>query len=236
MLEGGADPEGGSASLGLHGRGGPHLWSRGSACARLWHHGGDSGSSERENAAPLHPRCSDQPPDAEAQRSGAAGTARVSAATGAAGPPAPSSLPDQPDFGLRRLCWRRDLGRCGFLRFQFPRLQVKPARQVSPASSILGTLLPLCSAGVWALPAGTASDRFSRPPRGKCWPDVRGWLGVREHKCGLQEGALWAGACRRSQSEQVMRTKPYEDVGLWSQETVQSQPLGGTLTQLHLVC
>lgn len=120
-------------------------------------------------------------------------------------------------------------GGSGFSDSSSPRLQVKPARQMSPASSILGTLLPLCSAGVWALPAGTASDRFSRPPRGKCWPDVRGWLGVREHTCGLQEGALWAGACRRSQSEQVMRTKPSEDVGLWSQETVQSQPLGGTI-------
>ena len=130
----------------------------------------------------------------------------------------------------------KGLGVVRVFRFQSPRLQVKPARQVSPASSILGTLLPLCSAGVWALPAGTASDRFPRPPRGKCWPDVRGRLGVRERKRGLQEGELWAGACQRSQSEQVMRTKPYEDVGLWSQETVQSQPLGGTLNQLHLVC
>lgn len=59
---------------------------------------------------------------------------------------------------------------------------------------------------------------------------------MRELRRGLQEGALWAGASQRSQSEQVMRTKPYEDVGLWSQEIVQSQPLGGTLTQLHLVC
>lgn len=59
---------------------------------------------------------------------------------------------------------------------------------------------------------------------------------MRESTRGLQEGELWAGACQRSQSEQVMRSKPYEGVGLWSQETVQSQPLGETLTQLHLVC
>lgn len=59
---------------------------------------------------------------------------------------------------------------------------------------------------------------------------------MKKHTRGLQEGALWAGACQWSQYEQVIRTKPYEDVRLWSQETVRSQPLGGTLTQLHLVC
>lgn len=159
---------------------------------------------------------------------------QVRLAPGPLFPSRPTGRPRPPKAMLEK-----GLGEVRVFRFLSPpdpRLQVKPARQVSPASSILGTLLPLCSAGVWALPAGTASDRFPRPPRGKCWPDVRGRLGVRESTRGLQEGELWAGACQRPQFEQVMRSKPYEGVGLWSQETVQPQTLGGTLTQLHLVC
>lgn len=143
-----------------------------SACARLWHHGGDPGSSEWENAAPLHPCCSNQPPDAKTQRGGAAGTTRVSAATGAAGPGPLLSFRTNRTLASVGYAGEGTWGGAAFSDSIPPKTpRVKPARQVSPAR-ILGTLRSLCSDGVWALPAGTASDRFPRPTRGKCRPDV----------------------------------------------------------------
>lgn len=57
-----------------------------SACARPRNHGGTPGASEWEAPALLHPRCRDQLSDVQAERRGASGAARVSAATGAADP------------------------------------------------------------------------------------------------------------------------------------------------------
>lgn len=181
-MEGGTDPDGGSASLGLRGRsgrGGPCPWSR----SFVRDFGTMEGTQEalsgkmrllftpaartslmmlRLNEAALRAlqECQQQ---------------QVRLAPNPFFPSRPTRPRPQP------AALEKGTGRSGFRRFQpLPPLQVKPARQVSPARTapplrprpILGTLLPLCSAGAWTLPAGTACDRFPRPPRGKCGPDV----------------------------------------------------------------
>lgn len=81
------------------------------------------------------------------------------------------------------------------------------ARARDPAGTrrrILGTSLHLRSAPVCALPAGSASDRFPRQPRGKCRPEVCEALGCRENRRGLLFGKVPAG--REAESSHGLRS------------------------------
>ena len=162
-------------------------------CSEPRSHGGTPGASEGEAPALLHPRCPDQPPAAQAQRRGAAGAARVSAATGTAGPgpilsiPYPSgSRASAGDPAEGAWGWEAASSVSGLPTSPSEACEAGPPTPPPPRAldAGSGTLLHLLLAQVCALPAGSASDCFPRQPRGKRGPGVCGG--------GVQGEQTWA--------------------------------------------